>query len=82
MITSEEWEKEWLSVDRDQLTELLKSNDLVLSSMWSTTNFYMNLHQILQKNFCSYEELNKTSDRNGTLVLKSAQILLSAIKMS
>ncbi|VDM41123.1 unnamed protein product [Toxocara canis] len=32
MITSEEWEKEWLSVDRDQLTELLKSNDLVLSS--------------------------------------------------
>ncbi|MFH4973528.1 hypothetical protein AB6A40_000237 [Gnathostoma spinigerum] len=32
MITSEEWEKEWQSVDRDQLTELLKSNDLVLSN--------------------------------------------------
>ncbi|VDK69170.1 unnamed protein product [Litomosoides sigmodontis] len=31
MIVSEEWEKEWLSVDRDQLVELLKSNDLVLS---------------------------------------------------
>uniref|UniRef100_A0A915PT92 BTB domain-containing protein n=1 Tax=Setaria digitata TaxID=48799 RepID=A0A915PT92_9BILA len=30
MIISEEWEKEWLSVDRDQLIELLKSNDLVL----------------------------------------------------
>lgn len=32
MITSEEWEKEWLSVDRDQLTELLRSNDLLLPS--------------------------------------------------
>ncbi|VDO26903.1 unnamed protein product [Onchocerca flexuosa] len=30
MIMSEEWEKEWLSVDRDQLIELLRSNDLVL----------------------------------------------------
>ncbi|KAM3719426.1 BTB/POZ domain-containing protein [Dirofilaria immitis] len=30
MIMNEEWEKEWLSVDRDQLIELLKSNDLVL----------------------------------------------------
>ncbi|VDM97047.1 unnamed protein product [Thelazia callipaeda] len=30
MIMSEEWEKEWLSMDQDQLIELLKSNDLVL----------------------------------------------------
>ncbi|EJD75862.1 hypothetical protein LOAG_17074 [Loa loa] len=32
MIVSEEWEKEWLSLDRDQLIELLRSNDLVLSN--------------------------------------------------
>ncbi|VDD85429.1 unnamed protein product [Enterobius vermicularis] len=30
MITNEQWEKEWMSIDRDQLTELLKSSDLVL----------------------------------------------------
>lgn len=30
LISSEEWEKDWLSVDRDQLIELLKSNDLVV----------------------------------------------------
>uniref|UniRef100_A0A914XG77 BTB domain-containing protein n=1 Tax=Plectus sambesii TaxID=2011161 RepID=A0A914XG77_9BILA len=30
IISSEEWEKEWLSVDRDQMTEFLKCNELVL----------------------------------------------------
>ncbi|KAK0410056.1 hypothetical protein QR680_004919 [Steinernema hermaphroditum] len=30
IITSEDWEKEWMAIDRDQLIELLKSNELVL----------------------------------------------------
>lgn len=37
IIISEEWEKEWLSLDRDQIIELLKSNDLVLPSISSST---------------------------------------------
>ncbi|KAI6242162.1 BTB/POZ domain-containing protein 17 [Aphelenchoides fujianensis] len=35
IISDPEWEEDWLSLDRDQLTELLKSNDLVLQSEYS-----------------------------------------------
>lgn len=58
MIISEEWEKEWLSVDRDQLIELLKSNDLVLPS-----NFYrlqiMLLMNLINRSFLCNEKFNK-----------------------
>lgn len=32
VISSEEWTKDWMALDRDQLIEILKSNDLVVPS--------------------------------------------------
>lgn len=32
LIGSSEWEKEWMSLDRDQLTEFLKSSEIYVSS--------------------------------------------------
>ena len=32
ILTSEEWLEDWIALDRDQLIEILKSNDLVIPS--------------------------------------------------
>uniref|UniRef100_A0A914P0L8 BTB domain-containing protein n=1 Tax=Panagrolaimus davidi TaxID=227884 RepID=A0A914P0L8_9BILA len=42
IITSEEWGDDWMALDRDQLTEILKSNDLIIP------NEYV-LYQAIQK---------------------------------
>ncbi|KAI6232695.1 hypothetical protein M3Y99_00993300 [Aphelenchoides fujianensis] len=51
IISDPEWEEDWLSLDRDQLTELLKSNDLVLQnqstvqakySLWAAVERWFN----------------------------------------
>lgn len=33
IISSEDWEKDWMAIDRDQLVEILKSNELVVPSI-------------------------------------------------
>ncbi|KAI6180805.1 BTB domain-containing protein [Aphelenchoides besseyi] len=45
IITDDDWNEDWLSLDRDQLVELLKSNDLVLPNeytLWEAVQKWFN----------------------------------------
>jgi hypothetical protein len=45
LMTSEEWEKEWLDLDRDQLVEFLRSNELVVPNeyfVWESVLRWLN----------------------------------------
>uniref|UniRef100_A0A914ZED2 BACK domain-containing protein n=1 Tax=Panagrolaimus superbus TaxID=310955 RepID=A0A914ZED2_9BILA len=65
ILTSDEWADDWASLDRDQLTEILKSNDLIIP------NEYL-LYQSIQK----WINAENTPERKGsTLTATLIQIL-------
>uniref|UniRef100_A0AC34F195 BTB domain-containing protein n=1 Tax=Panagrolaimus sp. ES5 TaxID=591445 RepID=A0AC34F195_9BILA len=65
ILTSEEWTDDWASLDRDQITEILKSNDLIIP------NEYL-LYQSIQK----WINAENSPERKGsTLTATLIQIL-------
>uniref|UniRef100_A0A1I8B414 BTB domain-containing protein n=1 Tax=Meloidogyne hapla TaxID=6305 RepID=A0A1I8B414_MELHA len=80
LMTSAEWEKEWLDLDRDQLVEFLRSNELVVPNeyfVWESVLKWLNApaHPERRGNTCApllvqiLPYISTSNDTNGTQFL-------------
>jgi hypothetical protein len=62
IISEKEWEADWIMLDRDQLNELLKSNDLIVSNefvLWEAVLRWFDAPQNSQRKEASSSSLVK-----------------------